>query len=45
MNKITIKTIKYEKPAPEQECKLYDLGNGVIEIETPQIRCKPHNNT
>lgn len=45
MNKITIKTIKYEKPAPEQECKLYDLGNGVIEIETPQIRSKPHNNT
>ena len=45
MGEIKIKTISYEKPAPEQECKLYDLGNGVIEIETPQIRGKPHNNT
>ena len=45
MGEIKIKTISYEKPAPEQECKLYDLGNGIIEIETPQIRSKPHNNT
>ena len=45
MGEVKIKTISYEKPAPEQECKLYDLGNGVIEIETTQIRGKPHKNT
>lgn len=41
-NKIEIKTVEYKKPMPEQICKVFELGNGIIEIEVPQIRNKPH---
>lgn len=43
-NKIEIKTVEYKKPLPEQPCKVFDLGNGIIEIEVPQIRNKPYKN-
>ena len=35
---IKIEKVKYKKPKPEEMCKVYDLGNGVIEIETPKVR-------
>lgn len=43
-NKIEIKTVEYKKPAPEQICKVFELGNGIIEIEVPQYRTKAHKN-
>lgn len=44
-NKIEIKTIEYKQPTPEQLCKVFKLGNGIIEIEVPQIRNKPHRSS
>ncbi len=41
---IKIEEVKYKKPKPEEMCKVYDLGNGVIEIETPKVRNKPYKN-
>ena len=41
---IKIEKTKYKKPKPEEMCKVYDLGNGVIEIETPKVRNKPYKN-
>ena len=41
---IKIENTKYKKPKPEEMCKVYDLGNGVIEIETPKVRNKPYKN-
>lgn len=41
---IKIEKVKYKKPKPEEMCKVYDLGNGVIEIETPKVRNKPYKN-
>lgn len=45
MEKIEIKTVKYKQPLPEQQCKVFELGNGIIEIEVPQIRNKPYKNS
>lgn len=44
-NKIEIKTVEYKKPPPEQICKVFELGNGILEIEVPQIRHKPHKSS
>lgn len=44
-NKIEIKTVEYKKPLPEQICKVFELGNGIIEIEVPQVRNKPHKSS
>lgn len=41
---IKVEKVKYKKPKPEEMCKVYDLGNGVIEIETPKVRNKPYKN-
>ena len=41
---IKVEKVKYKKPKPEEMCKVYDLGNGVIEIEIPKVRNKPYKN-
>ena len=41
---IKVEKVKYKKRKPEEMCKVYDLGNGVIEIETPKVRNKPYKN-